>query len=68
MKTKISYICDICGCEYGNELDCRMCEKSHQQVVKVEPHYCRCEPYPDSIDVTFPDGRIDKYVRIFPII
>lgn len=68
MKTKISYICDICGSEYGNEPACMKCEESHQQVVKVEAHYCKCEPYPDSIDITFSDGRIDKYSRIFPLI
>lgn len=68
MTTELTYVCDICGSEYKNEPACRKCEESHQQAAKVEPHYRKCEPYPDSIDVTFLDGRIYKYARIFPLI
>ena len=65
MKTKTTYICELCGHEYDEESDARGCEDSHAKIASVVAaksvgyiDYCAV---PIRVIVTFTDGRKEVY-------
>ena len=67
MKTKTTYICELCGSGYETEAEARACEDSHAKIVGVAAaksvgytdHYA----VPLRVVVTFTDGRREVYTQ-----
>lgn len=52
------YRCEYCNTEYGNENDCKECEKSHADFLELDHIiYAKKCKYPVKICVSFEDGK-----------
>ena len=66
MKEKTTYICDVCGREYGTQKECAACEQSHVSFSIMKPIYklpwwiVFNKKYPIAIKARTADG--DEYL------
>lgn len=69
MKKVEYYICDFCGSEYDNKMECQECEKMHKTPVSIEeqqynnPILNDWLGYPSILRVKMDDGEIIEYKR-----
>ena len=72
VNSKRIYICDDCGFENEDESKVKECEGTHQMPQHFSPitipqgaFNIPNQSYPDAVLVTFRDGAVGKYSRVF---
>lgn len=67
MKKLELYVCETCGTQYKEKVECQNCERSHVRPVQITgekymPKNCNGE-YPVHITVRMADGKSITYKR-----
>lgn len=70
MKSLQLYVCDICGTQYKDKEECKMCESGHMKAMKIHDMMfdaCRKNVvnYPDKVQLEMSDGKKIWYLKSY---